>query len=160
MSEDLMRYLTFSIQTETYGIAIEKIREIIRHEKITVLRDSANYLKGVINLRGSIIPIIDMKVKFGLEFQEYNDRTVFIIVELVDSSSTQLIGLAVDNVFEVVNVKEDSIQAPPKIGLNKKGEYLHGIIRLKNDMAMLLNIDKILSTEEILTISQDLNLKI
>ena len=84
MSEELKRYLTFSIQTETYGIAIEKIREIIRHEKITVLRDSANYLKGVINLRGSIIPIIDMKVKFGLEFQEYNDRTVFIIVELAD----------------------------------------------------------------------------
>lgn len=158
MSIDENRYLFFAIQTENYCIPIEKVREIIRYEKVTIIRDAADFLKGVINLRGSIIPIIDMKVKFGSEFVDYHDRTVFIIVEIGNEGSKQTIGMAVDNVYEVVGVQESEIQPPPKIGLNKKGEYLQGIIKINDSMAMLLNIDSILSSDEIVAL-KDFNQK-
>lgn len=157
MEQDLVKYLTFAVETERYGIKIEKVKEIIMHENITALRDAKDFLKGVINLRNLIIPIIDMKLKFGLPYKEYNDRTVFIIVELTANNQTQSIGLAVDSVYEVIPVNENDVQQPPKIGLNKKTDYLEGIIHLDDTMIMLLNIDKILSSDDIIHLTKEVD---
>lgn len=148
------KYLIFSVSSEKYAVSINTVREIIRHEKITRVRDSQEYLKGVINLRGKIIPIIDMRSKFGIEEREYDDRTVFIIVDINSNTDIYNIGMAVDSVHEVFDVDRDNIQDPPKIGLNQKTQYLNGIARINEEMAMILNIDKILTSNEIISMTE------
>lgn len=144
------KYLIFSVSTEFYAIPIIIVREIIRYEKITVLRDSLEFLKGVINLRGKIIPVIDMRVKFGMEQKEYDDRTVFIIIDINGQSEVFNIGIAVDRVSEVVDIGQNEIEKSPEIGFKMKSQYLDGIAKVGNDVIMLINIEKILSNEEVI----------
>jgi purine-binding chemotaxis protein CheW len=150
MSGATNKFLIFSILTEYYAIPIIRVTEIIRYEKITPVRDSQNYLKGVINLRGKIIPIIDMRTKFSIQEEAYNDRTIFIIVEINGQIESYNTGIAVDAVHEVIDIMDDKIEDAPKVGLRLKGQYLKGIAKIENNMAMILDIDKILTTDEIL----------
>jgi purine-binding chemotaxis protein CheW len=153
MGEAVTKYLTFSIAEELYGIPITKVREVIRHEKITAVHDASAYLKGVINLRGKIIPVIDMRAKFGIGERDYDDRTVFIIVETAGSGGAGKdgfsYGVAVDSVHDVMDIPETEIESTPDVGLKLKSGYLLGIAKSKEGMLMILNIDRILSTDEI-----------
>lgn len=150
---DINKYLIFSILTELYAIPIERVREIIRYETITPLRDAQSYLKGVINLRGKIIPIIDMRIKFGIPEEEYNDRTVFIIVDINGETEIYNIGIAVDSVHEVVDFSAGDIDDTPRIGLKLKTQYLSGVAKIRENMAMILNLDKVISTDEIIELN-------
>jgi purine-binding chemotaxis protein CheW len=155
MGETLTKYLTFSIADDLYGIPITKVREVIRHEKITTVRDASAYLKGVINLRGKIIPVIDMRTKFGIEELAYGDRTVFVIVETQGAAGGKegfCYGIAVDSVHDVMDIPESEVMSTPDVGLKLKSGYLLGIAKSKEGMLMILNIDKVLSTEEIVDI--------
>lgn len=147
---NLTKYLLFTVSNEIYAIPIIAVREIIRFEKLTIVRDSQSYLKGVINLRGKIIPVIDMRIKFGMSEQEYGDRTVFIIVDINGEKETYNIGIAVDNVMEVVDVEDTGIEKAPEVGLKLKGNYLAGIAKINNDIVMILNMDKVINTDEII----------
>jgi purine-binding chemotaxis protein CheW len=144
------KYLIFSIYTENYAIPIIRVREIIRYEQMTPIRDSQRYLKGVINLRGKIIPIIDMRLKLGIEEKKFDDRTVLVIVEVSGDRSLYEVGIAVDVVYEVIELKENEIEETPKVGLKMKGKYLAGIAKINEKMAMIFDLDKILSEEEIM----------
>lgn len=144
------KHIFFSVGSEKYGINIAGVKEIIRFEKITLVRDTQKYLKGVINLRGKIVPIIDLRIKFGLAEKDYDDRTIFIIVEINDKGMEYLLGMAVDEVFDVHDIEEKDIQPPPKIGVGNKSKYLKAMVKFNEDIAMLLDIDKILTTNEII----------
>jgi len=153
MGETVSKYLTFSIAQELYGIPITKVREVIRHEKITAVHDASAYLRGVLTLRGKIIPVIDMRAKFGIEEREYDDRTVFVIVEVAGASAGGKdgfnYGIAVDAVRDVADIPESEVEKAPDVGLKLKSDYLLGIAKANDGMLMVLNIDKILSTEEV-----------
>ncbi|HQJ07274.1 MAG TPA: chemotaxis protein CheW, partial [Spirochaetota bacterium] len=116
----LNKYLFFSVSNDLYCIPIMIVREIIRYEKITPMRDADNYLKGVINLRGKIIPIIDMRLKFGIEAKEYDDRTVFIIVDINGDKEVYNVGIAVDSVSDVIDVNSNQIEKTPEVGFKLK----------------------------------------
>jgi purine-binding chemotaxis protein CheW len=153
MVDVVNKYLTFSIAEETYGIPITKVREVIRHEKITSVHDISAYMKGVINLRGKIIPVIDMRAKFGIEEKPYDDRTVFVIVDVAGAKEIFNFGMAVDSVHDVMNISNADIVSAPDVGLKLKSHYLLGIAKTEAGMLMVLNIDRVLTTDEVVDLS-------
>ena len=153
MADTTNKYLIFTINTESYGVPISKVREVIRYVAITPLHEASQFLKGVINLRGRIIPIIDMRAKFGIQEKDYTDRTIFIIVDIAGAKDMVNIGIAVDSVHDVVDLKEDDLEKTPEIGLKLKSQYLYGIAKLHDKMLMILNMDKILTSDEVVDIA-------
>jgi len=149
MVGSIIKYLVFGISEERYGIPVAKVREVIRHERITPVHEASAFLKGVINLRGRIIPIIDMRSKFGMPEIEYTDRTVFIIVDVQGTKETYLFGIAVDAVHEVVDLDDSSRESLPDMGFKLRSNYLLSIARVGPHMLMLLDMDKILQTHEV-----------
>jgi len=149
MADVVSKYLVFSIADERYGIPIAKVREVIRHEKITPVHEASAFLKGVINLRGKIIPVLDMRAKLGMPEREYTDRTVFVIVEVAGIKELFSFGMAVDAVHEVLAIGGEQIESLPDVGFRLKGAYLLGIAKDERGMLMLLDIDRVLQTEEI-----------
>lgn len=150
------KYLVFGISDERYGIPVTKVREVIRHERITPVHEATAFLKGVINLRGKIIPIIDMRAKFGLPELEYTDRTVFIIVDVQGTKDVFQFGIAVDAVHEVVDLDEDDYEALPDMGFRLRSAYLLSIAKVGDQMLMILNMDKILQTQEVVELQAGL----
>ncbi|MCX7820115.1 MAG: chemotaxis protein CheW [Brevinematales bacterium] len=155
MSDIRNKYLIFSIEDEHYAIPITKVQEVIRYVPITSLHETSNFLKGVINLRGRIIPVVDMRLKFGLQEKEYTDRTVFIIVEILGAKDLYHIGLAVDSVRDVVEIDQDKIEKTPEVGFKFKSKYLYGIVQLGESMVMILNLDSLLTTDEVVEIKEN-----
>lgn len=147
------KYLLFSVKNERYGLPIEKVREIIRYQEITVVHDSLEYVKGVINLRGKVIPVYDLKLKFGMKKEDDNERSVFIITDIIGDAGDFNVALHVDLVEEVLIIQSSEITDPPQMGLKIKNHYLKGIYRYKEHMTMLLNIDEVIQEDGILEIS-------
>ncbi len=143
------KYLTFSMAEEEYGIGILKIREIIGMMAITSVPQTPHFIKGVINLRGKIIPVMDLRLKFGMEENEYTDRTSIIVVEVQGQTSTIQIGIVVDHVSEVVNIKSSDIEDTPTFGAKLDTDYILGMAKLQGDVKILLNIDRVLNADEI-----------
>ena len=143
------KYLTFFLEEEEYGIGILKVKEIIGMMAITSVPRTPEYVKGVINLRGKVIPVIDLRSKFDLESIEYTERTCIIVVEIDSEASTVLIGIVVDAVSEVINIKEEEIEETPTFGTKLNTDYILGMAKMEGGVKILLNIDKVLSSEEI-----------
>lgn len=148
----LLRYLIFSLGSEYYGTAIGKVREIIRYESLTPIHDSQDYIRGVINLRGKIIPIMDLRIKFGMEPKEYTDKTVFIMLDITGEREMFNMGVAVDAVHEVSAVAAQTIEDPPQVGMKGKNSYLEGIVQIRERMVMLLDMDRIITADEIISL--------
>lgn len=143
------KFLTFQLGEENYAIPILKVKEIIGMMKITKVPKLPNFIKGVINLRGEIIPIIDLRIKFGLDEREYDDRTSIIVIELLtESSGVKTSGVVVDTVNEVLYINENSIDPPPEYGNGINQAFLVGMGKIGEKVIMLLNVDKILSSSE------------
>jgi len=138
------KYLTFQLGDESYAIPIIKVKEIIGMMAITNVPRLPDFIKGVINLRGKIIPVIDLRLKFGLNEREYDERTSIIVTELGASTS----GIVVDTVQEVIDIDEGDIDPPPKYGNNIDQEFLLGMGKVNDNVIMLLNVDEILSNDE------------
>ncbi len=143
------KYLTFSLAKESYGIGILKVKEIIGMMPITAVPRTPDFVKGVINLRGKVIPIIDLRLKFSMDSIEYSERTCIIVVEIDSESGTVLIGIVVDAVSEVMNIGEEDIEPPPAFGTHLDTDYITGMAKTEDDVKILLNIDKVLSSIEI-----------
>lgn len=141
------KYLIFSIDTQYYGIDIKYVIEIIGIEPITEVPELPDYIKGVINLRGKIIPVMDVRLKFKKEEKEYDDRTCIIVVEMEGIS----IGLIIDRVLEVANIDKNSISPPPKTSSNKNNanKYIKGIGKMENEVRLLIDCHKLLEEDEI-----------
>ena len=138
------KHLTFSIGRETYGVPVLKVREIIRRGDITPLPQTPPYLKGILNLRGKIIPVVDLRLRFDMPGG--NDDTSCIIVVHLQSAETQiLMGVMVDAVEEVLNIVASDLQPTPDFGSTHGAEYLLGVATVKGSVKMLLDIDRVLT---------------
>ncbi|HPE67749.1 MAG TPA: chemotaxis protein CheW [Thermotogota bacterium] len=147
-------YLTFTLGKEFYGIPVLKIKDIIGMIEITEVPRTPEFIKGVINLRGKIIPIMDLRLKFGLEEKEYNERTVIIVLEIQVNEEKRLMAVVVDTVAEVVNIQEGSIEPPPQYGTSVDTDFIMGMAKVKEKVVMLLNIEKVLNAQELAALAQ------
>lgn len=138
------RFLTFNIDEEVFGIEIEYVTEIIGIQKITKIPQTKAYIKGIINLRGRIIPVIDMRLKFGNEEIAYNDRTCIIVID----TDNMLVGLIVDQVDEVLTIEDENIADPPNQKSGISNEYIRGIGKVDNHVKLLLDCHKLFNEEE------------
>lgn len=143
------KYLTFALSDEEYGISILKVKEIIGMMPITTVPQTPEFVKGVINLRGKVIPVMDLRLKFGMDEIEYTERTCIIVVEIAGSSGTILMGIVVDSVSEVLNIKGDDIEDAPTFGTSLDTEYISGMAKIEGGVKILLDIDRVLSAMEI-----------
>lgn len=148
------KYLTFTLSGEDYGIGILKVKEIIGMMTITPVPRTPEYVKGVINLRGKVIPVVDLRLKFAMGEIEYNERTCIIVVEIDTDNETLPVGIVVDSVSEVLNIQEGEIEDPPAFGTRLDTGYIMGIAKTENGVKILLNIDKVLSTRDIAVLEQ------
>ena len=148
------KYLTFSLADEEYGIGILKIKEIIGMMPITTVPQTPEFVKGVINLRGKVIPVIDLRLRFGMESIEYAERTCIVVVETKGTQGPVLIGSVVDSVSEVLNIKAEDIEDPPTFGAKLDTEAILGMAKVDGAVKILLDIDQVLNVEE-LTLMQE-----
>jgi purine-binding chemotaxis protein CheW len=139
------RFLSFSLEDEMYGIEIKNVTEIIGMQPINKIPEVPDYVKGIINLRGKIIPLIDMRLKFGMQPIEYNDRTCIVVININEVS----IGLIVDNVDEVITIDGENISQPPSNKIGYDNKYIKGIGKVSDKVLLLLESSKILNNDEL-----------
>lgn len=148
-SSTATKYLTVTLENESYGMAVLKVREIIRLQKITPVPQMPAYVKGVINLRGRVIPIVDLRLKFGLK-AEIADRTCIVVVQVSLPTGTNVqMGLIVDSVEEVVTLNSDEIEPTPEFGTRIDTTYLLGMAKVKGVVKTLLDIDRVIAPEAV-----------
>jgi purine-binding chemotaxis protein CheW len=148
------KYLAVGLDHEEYGIAVLKVREIIRVQKITPVPQMPDYVKGVINLRGRVIPVVDLRVKFGLK-AEFADRTCIVVVQIkLSRDQTVQMGLVVDSVEEVINLTAEEIEPTPEFGTQIDTTYLLGMAKVKGQVKTLLDIDRVVAAETIQALAQ------
>jgi purine-binding chemotaxis protein CheW len=143
------KYLTFTLANEQYGIGILKIKEIIGMMPITPVPQTPAYVKGVINLRGKVIPVVDLRLRFGMESIDYTECTCIIVVEIAGQVGMVLIGIVVDSVSEVLNIKGEDVEDTPTFGTKLKTDYILGMAKMEGGVKILLDIDRVLSAEDI-----------
>lgn len=148
------KYLTFKLAGEDYGITLLKVREIIGMMPVTSVPRTPNFVKGVINLRGKVIPVTDLRLKFDLPEMDTNDRTCIIVVEVAGQDRIVEMGIVVDAVSEVLPVKADEIESAPEFGANLDTRYILGMANMDGRVKILLDIDRVLTTEEIALIEK------
>jgi purine-binding chemotaxis protein CheW len=147
---DKEKFLTFNLGKEEYGIEIPKIREIIGLMEITTVPQTPDYMKGVINLRGKVIPVIDLRLKFSMPEVEYTQETCIIVVEVGSAQA----GIIVDSVSEVMDFKRGEIEETPNIGQGIDTNFINGLSEKNGKIIILLNIEKVLSFEELEIVEQ------
>ena len=139
------KYLTFHLAGEDYGIDIAFVTEIIGIQKVTEVPDMPIFIKGVINLRGKVIPVMDVRLRFQMEEREYDERTCIIVVDLNGTA----VGLVVDEVREVADIPENQVEPPPQTGKGQSSRYLKGMGKMDDEVKILLNAEKLLYDEEL-----------
>ncbi len=145
------RYLTFHLGDEDYGIEIRYVTEIVGVQKITEVPDMPEFVMGVINLRGQVIPIIDVRLRFNMPLRAYDDRTCVIVVNINDS----VVGLIVDTVQEVREIRPENVSTVPKLGRSEKARYILGMGKVGDEVKILLDVGKLLREEEIVALQDN-----
>jgi len=148
------KYLTFTLAGEEYGIGILKVREIVGMMNITRIPQTPPYVKGVVNLRGKVIPVVDLRLKFGIEAMDYTDRTCIIVVEIVGTAKDIPMGVVVDAVSEVINIRQSDIEETPNFGTRIDTNYILGMAKTNGGVKILLDIDRVLSAGEVTALEQ------
>ncbi len=148
------KYLTFNMANEEYGIGILKIKEIIGMMPITTVPQTPEFVKGVINLRGKVIPVIDLRLRFGIDAIDYTERTCIIVVEIEGTGGTIQIGIVVDSVSEVLNIKGEDVAETPTFGTKLRTDYILGMAKMEGGVKILLDIDKVLNAEEVVLLEK------
>ena len=144
------KFLTFVLGSEVYGIEILKVREIIKLMDITTVPQTPDYMKGVINLRGKVIPVIDLRLKFSMQEEEHTQETCVIVAEVNNTS----IGIIVDSVSEVLDIKSDEIEETPGFGQGIDTDFIMGMGKTREKIIILLDIEVVLSSEELEIVNQ------
>jgi len=143
-NETIYQLVSFVVENEEFGVDILKVQEIIRTVEITRVPKSPAFVEGVINLRGKIVPVIDLRTRFGIERKAHDNETRIIVVELPD----KVVGFLVDRVKEVIRVEKSVIEPPPELTTNVSANYITGVAKLQDRLLILLDLDKVLSNEE------------
>lgn len=142
-------YLTFHLGDEVYGVGIGYVTEIVGIQNITEVPDMPNFVKGVVNLRGQVIPVVDMRLKFGMKDKEYDERTCIVVVNINDVQ----LGLVVDTVSEVMTIEKDLISPPPKVANVRSAQYIKGLGKIGDEVKILLDGEKLLYDDELSQLS-------
>lgn len=143
------KYLTFMLGEEEYGVQILKVQEIIRMQRITRVPRSPEFVRGVINLRGRVIPVVELRTKFGMEHHEDTDRTCIIVVQFGDAQQCVTMGVLIDEVKEVTDIGADAIDPPPEFGASVDTAFILGIGKLGEDVKILLDVERVLAFDEL-----------
>jgi purine-binding chemotaxis protein CheW len=149
MHEKEGKYLTFALAQEEYGLEILKVREIIGYIDVTAVPQTPHYVKGVINLRGQVIPVIDLRTKFGMETTEVTDETCIIVVEIAQADRTFSTGIIVDRVQEVLDIAGQNIEEPPQFGASVNTDFILGMGKVGDSVKILLDIDRVLGGDHL-----------
>ena len=152
---DMNQYLTFKLADEVFGLAIDKVREVLDFTAVTRVPKTPDYMRGVINLRGSVVPVIDMRRKFGMPVAKTTVNTCIIIVEIELEGEVTVLGALADSVQEVLELEPDQIEAAPKIGTQLNTEFIKGMGKQDDRFLILLDIDKVFSAQELAIIKKD-----
>ncbi len=142
------KYLTFHLGGEDYGVEIAYITQIINIQKITEVPDMPDFVKGVLNYRGNVIPVIDARTRFHMEAKEYDERTCVIVISINETE----VGLLVDTVVEVLDIPEKDVDPPPQIAKGESSRYIKGLGKVEDDVKILLDVKKLLFEEELLSL--------
>jgi purine-binding chemotaxis protein CheW len=143
------QYLTFKLADEIYALDIGKVREVLDFTTVTKLPRTPDFMRGVINLRGSVVPVVDLRLKFGMSATERTVNTCVIITEVAVDNDTTILGALADSVQEVIDLGEGDISAPPKIGTQLRTEFIRGMGRRDDRFILLLDVDKVFSADEL-----------
>ncbi len=143
------KYLTFQLAKEEFGIGVLKVREIMGLQEITAVPQTPAHVKGVINLRGKVVPVVDLRLKFGIASPEDTARTCIIVTQVEAEAGSVMMGIVVDGVSEVLNLTGQEIEDTPEFGRDADSAYLLGMAKVKGKVKILLDIDRVLSTQEL-----------
>lgn len=146
------QYLTFKLDEEIYALNISHVREVLDYTKITRVPRMPEFMCGVINLRGGVVPVVDLRIKFGMAEKEKTVDTCIIIIEITIGDEQTLLGIMADSVQEVMNLEPDQIQPPPKIGTRLKTEFIRGMGKKNDEFIIILECDKVFSSEELVVV--------
>ena len=148
------KYLTFALSEEEYGLPVLKVREIIKIMDITAVPQVPEYVKGVVNLRGKVIPVVDLRLKFGFPAQDYTERTCIIVVEVALATGARMMSIIVDHVSEVLNVTAEEIEQTPEFGDEIQTDYMKGIAKVQGQVKILLDLDRVLGVDGTIAMPQ------
>lgn len=151
------KYLMFFLNNEYYGIPIGIVNEVIEVMKTTPIHCAPEFIKGVINLRGKIIPIMDLRLKFNMQERAYDELTCIIIFSIPLNGQNRFMGIIVDKVAEVVNISQENIELPPQYGQEYDNDFLTGLAKIKDKVVMLLDIETIVNHQEKINLIKDKN---
>jgi purine-binding chemotaxis protein CheW len=146
---DTAQYLSFTMDNEEYGVDILRVQEIRSWEPVSRVPNVPYYEKGVINLRGSIVPIIDLRERFRLKFTDYTPLTVVVVLQTKDGIKSRTMGVVVDSVSDVITIDRNKIQDAPDFGAKVSNEFIHGLVSVNERMVILLDVEKLLKLEEL-----------
>ncbi|MHC4423131.1 MAG: chemotaxis protein CheW [Planctomycetota bacterium] len=149
------KYLTFALANEEYGLEILKVREIIGYMDITAVPQTPAHVKGVINLRGQVIPVIDLRAKFGMETTEVTEETCIIVVEITQGDRKFSTGIVVDHVQEVLDIAGEDIEEAPQFGSSVNNDFILGMGKIDESVKILLDIDKVLAGDDFSSFGAD-----
>jgi purine-binding chemotaxis protein CheW len=143
------KYLIFNLGPEEFGTEVLKVREIMGMQDITTIPQMPTYVRGVINLRGKVVPVIDLRLKFAMDAQDSTPRTCIIVMRTRDAEDEQTVGMIVDGVVEVLNLAPSDIEDTPEFGRGIDTPYLTGMAKIKGKVKILLDIDQVLASDEL-----------
>ena len=146
---DVRQYLTFKLEEEVFALDVGKVREILDYTNITKVPQTPDFMKGVINLRGSVVPVVDMRIKFNMASQERTVDTCIIVVEILIESDTTVLGALVDSVQEVFELEPSQVEPAPRIGTRLNTEFILGMGKRDDQFVIILDIDKVFSSSEL-----------
>ncbi len=147
-------YLSFNLGDEEFAVNVSKVLNILEMLKITEVPKSPEYMKGVINLRGTVLPVIDTRIKFGMTPTEYTNNTCIVVMEIEMDNDIVQVGALVDSVQAVMELEDSEIQPPPSIGSKYKSEFIYGMVKVEEKFIMLLDMEKVLSAEEVIMVKE------
>jgi purine-binding chemotaxis protein CheW len=148
-SNETNQYLTFTLDDEVFGLAIGKVREVLDFTTVTKVPQTPAYMRGVINLRGSVVPVMDLRLKFGMSKTVKTVNTCIIIAEIEMEGETTILGALADSVKEVLDLEPEQIEPAPKIGSKLRTEFIRGMGKHNEEFIIILDIDKVFSADEI-----------
>lgn len=151
---DNQQYLTFLLADEMFAVGIQRVREIIEYGNVTTVPMMPRFVRGVINLRGSVVPVIDLSARFGRGVSEIHRRTCVVIVEIDHEGAQQELGVVVDAVSEVLDIPQSEIEPAPAFGARIRADFISGMGKVGGRFVILLNVDKVLAVEEMAALSE------
>ncbi|MDM7862188.1 chemotaxis protein CheW [Alteromonas sp. ASW11-36] len=144
-NDQQLEFLTFVIGAETYALDIMTVKEIRGYDPVTKVANAPTFIKGVLNLRGDIVPVVDLRIKFNVGEPTYNEFTIVIMLNIAD----RIVGIVVDEVSDVIKVHQQNIKPPPEFGVAFDSRFLHGLVTIDDDMVILVNIEALITSEEL-----------